>query len=163
MNIHRLIPLLSLSLATLAAPAAAQTAASQDAPALSALKAGAANPDCSMSGVTGDACPGSGAAVPAGPATSAKGGATQPAIAHRSGADVPTPEKKKKKGSLLKGVKDYFSDDMVKEGTAFGAGIGMLLFAGAGPLGIIGGGLLGAAVGAIICGGLFGKLFHHKS
>lgn len=145
-------------------PAAAQVAVSPETsrPALSALQAGAANPDCAMSGVTGDACPSSAVSVPAGSTTTTTGAATTPSITHRTGSDVPPPEKKKG-GSLLKGVKKYFDSDMVKEGTAFGAMFGMLLFAGAGPLGLLGGAVLGAAIGAILCGGLIGKLFHHKS
>lgn len=153
---RNLLPLLALILAL---PAAAQEAAK--APALDALRAGAANPDCAMGGVTGEACPSTDAAVVESSTAAARVEAAQPAIAHREETVVPSPSPiKAKVGSFVHGVGDYFSSDGVREGVAFGAAIGMLLLA-ASPVGIVGGALIGAAVGAVICGGLIQKVWHH--
>jgi hypothetical protein len=143
----------------LALPAAAQQAAS---PALDTLRSGAANPACSMTGVTGEGCTATDGSAVSASTSAVKPDPSQGAIAHREEAVVPSPAAKKGSfvGGAVKGVKNYFSDDMVKEGTAFGAAIGMLLLAWS-PVGIIGGALIGAAVGAIICGGLISKIFHH--
>ncbi|HXT02375.1 MAG TPA: hypothetical protein VN915_17005 [Elusimicrobiota bacterium] len=153
---------LALIALVLAIPAAAQQAAST--PVRDALQAGAANPACAMSAVTGDACASGDVSAVASSTAAAKTDPSAPAIAHRAETVVPDPAAKKKKGSFMgkaeKGIGDYFSDDMVKEGTAFGAAAGMLLLAWS-PVGIIGGALIGAAVGAIICGGLISKLWHH--
>lgn len=160
MSRHLSLPLLTLLLAL---PAAAQTSASAT-PARDALQSGAANPACAMSAVTGDACPSADASAVAVSSSAAKPVPSTPAIAHRQETVVPDPAAKKKGGSFLskagKGISDYFDSDMVKEGTAFGAAIGMLLLAWS-PVGLIGGALIGAAVGAIICGGLISKIWHH--
>jgi len=157
------IPALSLLAVLLALPAAAQVTAGPT-PARDALQAGAANPDCAMSGITGDACPAADVSAVSASTGAARPDVTSGAIAHRADPVVPDPVPKKKGGSFFgkatKGISDYFSDDMVKEGTAFGAAIGMLLLAWS-PVGIVGGALIGAAVGAVICGGLISKIFHH--
>lgn len=153
------LPLLALILAL---PAAAQSAANT--PARDALQSGAANPECGMNGVTGEACPTTDVSAVSSSTGAAKADPSQPAIAHRKDAVVPEPPAKKKGGSFFgkaeNKIGNYFSDDKVKEGTAFGAAAGMLLLA-AGPVGILGGAVIGAAVGAIICGGLIQKIWHH--
>ena len=157
------IPSLSLLALILALPAAAQVAAGPT-PARDALQAGAANPECSMSGITGDACPTTDVSAVSSSTSAAKPDVTTSPMAHRADAVVPDPAAKQKGPGFLskagKGISDYFYDDNVKEGTAFGAAIGMLLLAWS-PVGLLGGALIGAAVGAIICGGLISKIFHH--
>ena len=153
----RWIPFLSLAFAL---PAAAQQTSR---PALSALRSGAANPDCAMNAVTGEACPQDASAVQASTGA-AMSYPTTPAIAHQDAPAVPSPSPiKKTLGSWTKGVTDYFSPDEVKAGVGVGAAIGMLLLAST-PVGIIGGALIGAALGAIVVGGLIGKIWHavHK-
>jgi hypothetical protein len=154
-------PSLALLALVLALPAAAQQAANT--PARDALQAGAANPACAMSAVTGEACPSTDVSAVSSSTAAAKPDISRPQVGHRAEAVVPDPAAKKKSsfvGGAMKGIKNYFDDDMVKEGTAFGAAIGMLLLAWS-PVGLIGGALIGAAVGAIICGGLISKIFHH--
>lgn len=159
MSRYLALPVLTLILAL---PAAAQT--TSPTPARDVLQAGAANPECTLSGITGDACPTTAVSAVSSSTGSAKSDASGAAIAHRKDADVPSPASKKKNDSFLgkaeHKIGKYFSDDGVKEGTAFGAAIGMLLLAST-PVGIIGGALIGAAVGAIICGGLISKIWHH--
>lgn len=153
---------LSLLLLLLALPAAAREATS---PALNALREGAAQPECSMQGVTGEGCPQEASAVQAVSTGTLKPEAARPAIAHRGEAAVPSPSPiKKTLGSMVDGVTEFFAPDGVKGGIAFGAAIGMLLLA-ATPVGILGGALIGAAVGAVLVGGLIGKLWGavHKS
>src|SRR3569832_1093194 len=105
----------------LALPAAAQMTAGPT-PARDALQAGAANPDCAMSGITGDACPSTDVSAVASSTSAAKAVVTTPAAAHRAGADVPDPAAKQKGPGFLskagQGISDYFDDDGVKEGTA---------------------------------------------
>lgn len=150
------MPLLALALAL---PAAAQKTATT--PALDALASGAAKPDCAMNGVTGEACTSTDAPSVASSTSTAKPGVTMSAITHREDSVVPSPSPiKKKAGSIIKGIKDYFGSDTVKAGMGFGAAIGMLLLA-ASPVGLISAAVIGAAVGAIICGGLIQKIFHH--
>jgi len=159
MSRHLALPLLTLILAL---PAGAQMTASPT-PARDLLTAGAANPECAMSGVTGEACPTTDVSAVSASTGAARPDVTTAPLAHHAAADVPPPEGNKAgaffKGAV-KGISDYFDDDGVKQGTAFGAAIGMLLLAST-PVGIIGGALIGAAVGAILCGGLIQKLWHH--
>lgn len=157
------IPALALLALLLALPAAAQVTASPT-PVRDSLQAGAANPACSMGAVTGEACPTADAPAVTASTSAATPVATTPAIVHRPASEVPDPAATKKGPGFLskagKGISDYFDDDGVKEGTAFGAAIGMLLLAWS-PVGLIGGALIGAAAGAIICGGLISKIWHH--
>jgi hypothetical protein len=115
-----------------------------------------------MSAVTGEACPTVDVSVVGASTPTVKTAPATPAATHRAGADVPSPAAKKKgsfMGGAMKGIKKFFASDEAKEGTAFGAAIGMLLLSWS-PVGIIGGALIGAAIGAVIGGGLIAKLFH---
>jgi hypothetical protein len=132
-------------------------------PALTQLQTAAATGD--MSAVTGDGCPQTpGSVAPAGPTTTIP---TTPQPPTPPAAPVPsvTDQGKPEGGGFMSGIKSKFTDfihgmpiNQTLAGVGFGAAFGMLLGVG-GPLGLIGGMLLGAAIGGILGSGIFGKLF----